>query len=148
MTARSVRPLLTRSQVAPWFVDRYTPNGSPPANTLAPFPVAAMPCGVPASPVPNIDEIVDDPERHMGVVSEANHPVIGPYRQIEPAARFSKSPQSVRRTAPMVAEHTREILSELGYDDGDIDRLIEVGAIAEPRPSSTRPQEDETLYPT
>ena len=104
--------------------------------------------GVPASPVPNIDEIVDDPERHMGVISDANHPVIGPYRQIEPAARFSKSPQSVRRTAPMVAEHTREILSELGYDDGDIDRLIEVGAIAEPRPSSTRPQEDETLYPT
>jgi crotonobetainyl-CoA:carnitine CoA-transferase CaiB-like acyl-CoA transferase len=104
--------------------------------------------GVPASPVPSIDEIVEDPERHMGVISEANHPVVGPYRQIEPAARFSKSPQSVRRTAPMVAEHTREILSELGYADSDIDRLIEQRVIAEPRPSSTLPQDAETPYPS
>ena len=69
----------------------------------------------------------------MGAITEAEHPVIGPYRQIEPAARFSRSPQSVRRPAPMLAEHTREILGELGYDDGVVDRLIEVGAVATPR---------------
>jgi crotonobetainyl-CoA:carnitine CoA-transferase CaiB-like acyl-CoA transferase len=89
---------------------------------------------VPASLVPSVDEIVADPDLHMGVISENEHPVIGPYRQIEPAARFSKSPQSVRRTAPMLAEHTREILGELGYDDGDIDGLIEQGAASVGRP--------------
>jgi crotonobetainyl-CoA:carnitine CoA-transferase CaiB-like acyl-CoA transferase len=88
---------------------------------------------VPASPVPSIDEIVVDPELHMGAITAAVHPVIGPYRQIEPAARFSASPQSVRRPAPMLAEHTREILGELGYGDDDIDKLIADGAAAVPR---------------
>ena len=45
--------------------------------------------GVPASPVPSLDEVVDDPALHMGALTEAHHPEIGPYRQIEPAARFS-----------------------------------------------------------
>jgi crotonobetainyl-CoA:carnitine CoA-transferase CaiB-like acyl-CoA transferase len=94
--------------------------------------------GVPASPVPSIDEIVEDPALHMGAITEADHPVIGPYRQIEPAARFSRSPQSVRRPAPMLAEHTREILDELGYDAAAVDRLIEEGAVAEPRRAATR----------
>jgi crotonobetainyl-CoA:carnitine CoA-transferase CaiB-like acyl-CoA transferase len=89
--------------------------------------------GVPASPVPSIDEIVDDPELHMGAITEAHHPAVGRYRQIEPAARFSRSPQSVRRPAPMLAEHTREILAEVGYDDGAIDRLVADGAATEAR---------------
>ncbi len=87
--------------------------------------------GVPASPVPSIDEIVDDPELHMGAITEAHHPVVGRYRQVEPAARFSRSPQSVRRPAPMLAEHTREILAEVGYDDVAIDRLVAEGAVTE-----------------
>jgi crotonobetainyl-CoA:carnitine CoA-transferase CaiB-like acyl-CoA transferase len=87
--------------------------------------------GVPASPVPSLDEIVDDPELHMGVITDAEHPVVGRYRQIEPAARFSRSPQSVRRPAPLLAEHTREILTEAGYDDSAIDRLLKEGAVTE-----------------
>ncbi len=85
--------------------------------------------GVPASRVPSIDEIVDDPELHMGVITPAVHPVVGPYRQIEPATRFSSSPQSVRRPAPLLAENTREILEELGYDDEHIARLVSDGAV-------------------
>jgi crotonobetainyl-CoA:carnitine CoA-transferase CaiB-like acyl-CoA transferase len=89
--------------------------------------------GVPASPVPSIDEIVDDPELHMGAITDAHHPVVGHYRQIEPAARFSRSPQSVRRPAPMLAEHTREILAEVGYDDVAVDGLVADGAVTEAR---------------
>jgi crotonobetainyl-CoA:carnitine CoA-transferase CaiB-like acyl-CoA transferase len=85
--------------------------------------------GVPASAVPSIDEIVDDPELHLGVITPAVHPEVGPYRQIEPATRFSKSPQSVRRAAPLLAENTREILAELGYDDDRIARLLDEGAV-------------------
>jgi len=88
--------------------------------------------GVPASVVPSIDEIVGDPDLHMGAITEANHPVVGPYRQIEPAVRFSRSPQSVRRPAPLLAEHTRELLAEAGYDDDTIDRLVQGGAAKEP----------------
>ena len=87
--------------------------------------------GVPASPVPSLDEVVDDPELHMGALTEAHHPEVGPYRQIEPAARFSRSPQSVRRPAPLLAEHTREVLAEVGYDDDAVDRLVADGAVTE-----------------
>ena len=86
---------------------------------------------MPASPVPSLDEVVDDPALHMGAITEAHHPEIGPYRQIEPAARFSRSPQSVRRPAPLLAEHTREILAEAGYDDAAVDRLVADGAATE-----------------
>ena len=87
--------------------------------------------GVPASPVPSLDEIVTDPELHMGALTEAVHPTVGTYRQIEPAVRFSRSPQSVRRPAPLLAEHTREILTEAGYDDAAIDALVAEGAVNE-----------------
>jgi crotonobetainyl-CoA:carnitine CoA-transferase CaiB-like acyl-CoA transferase len=87
--------------------------------------------GVPASLVPSLDEIVGDPALHMGAITEVDHPEIGPYRQIEPAARFSRSPQSVRRTAPLIAQHTREILTEAGYDDAAVDRLVAEGAVKE-----------------
>jgi crotonobetainyl-CoA:carnitine CoA-transferase CaiB-like acyl-CoA transferase len=87
--------------------------------------------GVPASPVPSLDEIVGDPVLHMGAITEADHPVVGRYRQIEPAARFSRSPQSVRRPAPLIAQHTREILAEAGYDDAAVDRLVEEGVVRE-----------------
>jgi crotonobetainyl-CoA:carnitine CoA-transferase CaiB-like acyl-CoA transferase len=90
--------------------------------------------GVPASPVPSIDEIVADPALHMGALTEAHHPEVGRYRQIEPAARFSRSPQSVRRPAPLVAQHTRELLAEVGYDDAAVDRLVEEGAVKEAHP--------------
>jgi len=87
--------------------------------------------GVPASPVPSLDEIVGDPALHMGAITEADHPVVGRYRQIEPAARFSRSPQSVRRPAPLIAQHTREILVEAGYDDAAVDRLVAEGVVKE-----------------
>jgi crotonobetainyl-CoA:carnitine CoA-transferase CaiB-like acyl-CoA transferase len=89
--------------------------------------------GVPASPVPSLDDIVGDPELHMGAITEAVHPEVGRYRQIEPAARFSRSPQSVRRPAPLVAQNTREILAEVGYDDAAVDRLLAEGAATEGR---------------
>ena len=80
--------------------------------------------GVPASPVPTLDEVIADPGLHMGVITDAEHPVVGPYRQVEPAARFDRSPQSVRRTAPLVGEHSRELLAEVGYDDSQIDAVM------------------------
>jgi len=92
--------------------------------------------GVPASPVPSIEEIVGDPELHMGVITDAVHPEVGPYRQIEPAARFSRSPQSVRRPAPLLAENTQELLRELGYDDGRIAQLVADGAVTARPPAS------------
>jgi crotonobetainyl-CoA:carnitine CoA-transferase CaiB-like acyl-CoA transferase len=84
--------------------------------------------GVPASVVPTLDEIVDDPDLHMGAIVEGEHPVVGTYRQLAPPVVFSRSPASVRRAAPLVAEHTLEILAEAGYSEAEIEALLAAGA--------------------
>ena len=64
----------------------------------------------------------------MGVITDAVHPDVGPYRQIEPATRFSRSPQSVRRHAPLIGEQTRQVLADLGYDGRQIAEVMQSGA--------------------
>ena len=85
--------------------------------------------GIPANAVPSLDEVLADPVLHRGVVSMAEHPVAGPYRLVGPAMLLSDAPLSVRRPAPMRAEHTAEVLAEVGYDVDAIAALAEAGAI-------------------
>jgi crotonobetainyl-CoA:carnitine CoA-transferase CaiB-like acyl-CoA transferase len=42
---------------------------------------------------------------------------------------FSATPASIRRPAPLLGEHTREILAEAGYREGEIDKLIAEGVV-------------------
>lgn len=50
-------------------------------------------------------------------------------RQYAPPYRFAPGAFSVTRDAPRQGEHTREVLREVGYADGAIDRLIEAGIV-------------------
>lgn len=59
--------------------------------------------GIPATPVASLDDMVD-------ALPKSEHPVVGTYRVVPPAARFSRDPEwSVRRAAPMIGEHTQEV---------------------------------------
>jgi crotonobetainyl-CoA:carnitine CoA-transferase CaiB-like acyl-CoA transferase len=77
---------------------------------------------VPAAAVAGLD----------GVVAElplADHPHGGRFREIPPAVRFREAPLSVRRPAPMIGEHTEEVLAEAGYDADGIASLRRSGAL-------------------
>ena len=91
--------------------------------------------GIPVSPVPPLAEIVDDEANHRGVLREAEHPVVGPYRSIAAPVLFSASGQREPEPAPLVAEHTAEILAELGFDDATVADLTAAGAVRERPPS-------------
>lgn len=54
----------------------------------------------------------------------------GEVRQAVPAARFSVSPSGIQRPAPRLGEHSREILTGLGYDEQRLEALIRSGVVA------------------
>lgn len=70
-----------------------------------------------------------DPQvRHLGLIQGYDHPRAGPVKVVGPAISMSETPPAIRRHAPMVGEHTREILADLGIGTQEIDALLESGA--------------------
>jgi len=59
------------------------------------------------------------------------HPLYGLVRQPAVLARLSDAPASATRPAPLLGEHTREILAEAGYDGPTIADLIAGGIAVE-----------------
>jgi formyl-CoA transferase len=85
---------------------------------------------VPAAPILSHQEVLVDPQiKHNGCVIEAEHPVYGRYRRVRQAARFSETIPEITPPAALYAEHSDEILDELGCDAAARARLRELGAI-------------------
>jgi crotonobetainyl-CoA:carnitine CoA-transferase CaiB-like acyl-CoA transferase len=81
-------------------------------------------------PVYGYAELVEDPQiKHNGTFVEYEHPTEG--RVMTPGfpIKFSKTPSTVMRGAPLAGEHTREVLREAGYSDPEIERLVEAGIV-------------------
>jgi crotonobetainyl-CoA:carnitine CoA-transferase CaiB-like acyl-CoA transferase len=78
-----------------------------------------------------MDRVMDHPQVvARGALVECDHPVAGKVRVVGPPARFSETPADVRMPAPLLGQHTDEVLRErLGLDDREIERLRGVGAI-------------------
>ncbi|MEP3275143.1 MAG: CoA transferase [Stappiaceae bacterium] len=79
---------------------------------------------VPCAPILTRTEMRQHPQVLANeIVIETDHPHAGRLRQARQPAVFSKTPTSVRRGAPALGEHTREVLEEIGLDEDLIDML-------------------------
>src|ERR1700726_3945564 len=77
------------------------------------------------APILRRGEIIDNEQVvARGIIAEFDQPSVGRVRQPKPAARFSVNEAVIGGPAPRVGEHTRDVLRELGYDDGAIDRMV------------------------
>ena len=92
---------------------------------------------IPCEPVRFAEEIVNDEQALANnYVVEMEHPAGGPYRAAGPVVDF-KSGNPPLRPSPMLGQHSREILEELGLDEPRIERLLDAGAVKLTRPSQT-----------
>jgi crotonobetainyl-CoA:carnitine CoA-transferase CaiB-like acyl-CoA transferase len=87
--------------------------------------------GIPVGAVNAIDHVVAHPQvQARGSLVACEHPVAGTVKVVGPPARLSETPGSVRSAAPLLGEHTDQVLRErLGIDDRELARLRAAGAI-------------------
>ena len=79
---------------------------------------------IPFMPVMRFEELYDDPHaRAVGLFEFVEHPTEGRGRMVRRPVTFSGAPWRLRRHAPALGEHTREVLEEAGLDADDIAAL-------------------------
>ncbi|EDM72800.1 hypothetical protein RAZWK3B_01230 [Roseobacter sp. AzwK-3b] len=89
--------------------------------------------GLPAGPVLDILEMQADPQAlARDMIVELEHPSAGPVKTLGHPVKFSETPASIRSAAPVLGQHSREVLSEAGYDGETIDAMISAGAVIAP----------------
>ena len=87
--------------------------------------------GVPVGPVNRIGDMLADPQVHAReMVVEVDHAQAGRMKTLGSPIKFSDTPGAVRRAAPLLGQHTDEVLAALGYGKSEIAALRAEGAVA------------------
>ena len=75
------------------------------------------------------DYLKDDTFRGRGAFEEVDHPVAGSFTYPGRPFMMDASPWSIRRPAPLLGQHTEEVLTELGMSAHEVESLKSEGAI-------------------
>jgi formyl-CoA transferase len=98
----------------------------PRGHWLAFFEQNDIPCG----PINDYAQVFADPQviaRDM--IVEVEHPTLGHLRTLGSPIKMTATPPDVSRRAPLLGEHTDDVLMESGFADAEIAALRRIGAI-------------------
>lgn len=87
------------------------------------------PLSIPVAPVNTLEDLFKDP--HLAAVnmfSQMAHPTEGQLTQVRPPVTFDKTPSEIRRLAPRLGEHSRQVLADAGLSEREIAALVSAGA--------------------
>src|SRR5271166_1089000 len=94
-------------------------------NTTAHWLAALKAADIPSGPVNLLGGLPAD--EHLAAVEmfpRTDHPTEGSIRIVRPPVRFGEADCALRRPAPRLGEHSREILREAGFDEPEIEDLL------------------------
>ena len=86
--------------------------------------------GVPCGPILDYEDALTTPQalaREMTV--DVDHPTLGPLRTLGTPIKMSETPLNPRRRAPLLGEHTDDVLLDAGYSENEIEQLRSIGAV-------------------
>ena len=95
--------------------------------------------GVVAGPIYNMDQVYKDPQvlaRQMLV--DLEDPELGTIHNIGIPVKLSSTPGQIRTRAPMLGEHSAEVLMENGFSRSEVDELLELGVVTGNQGPGTR----------
>jgi crotonobetainyl-CoA:carnitine CoA-transferase CaiB-like acyl-CoA transferase len=95
---------------------------------------AGVPCEISVDTWDGETILFDSELEQLGLVARYDHPLLGHVSQAGNLITFSDTPGKQERAAPLVGQHTREIMRELGYGDEMIDGYAEQGIVSWPGP--------------
>ncbi|CAN0505275.1 unnamed protein product, partial [Discosporangium mesarthrocarpum] len=87
--------------------------------------------GLAAGPIHNTQQVVDHPHTHHRQMTVEKDW----YKMAGTPIKFSRTPGAMRHLPPRYGEHSRQLLSDLGFDDAAIDALLADGVVLDARQS-------------
>jgi crotonobetainyl-CoA:carnitine CoA-transferase CaiB-like acyl-CoA transferase len=85
---------------------------------------------IPNAPINTIAEVFDNPQiKHLGIPKQISHPKMGMSNLVGNPINMSSTPPKFFRAAPLLGEHTEQVLAKLGYDIDTVKELRASGVI-------------------
>lgn len=86
--------------------------------------------GFPAGPLLDIPQMHKDPQAlSREMIVEVDHPVAGTVKTLGAPVKFHGTPGGIRSAAPVIGQHSREVLLEAGYTNDAIQLLVDSGVL-------------------
>ncbi len=94
---------------------------------------------IPAGPINTVADALNDAQvAHLGLVETLPHPTLGPLAQLSSPLKMAGAEEGwIRRSPPLLGQHTREVLENYGFAPAAIQELEARGVVAQVAPATS-----------
>jgi len=104
-------------------------------RTTAEWQQALKAADIPVFPMHTFESLLQDEHlRDIGFFREVEHPHVGMVRETAVPSEWHGTPPTGYRPPPLLGEHSREILSQAGYREDEIEEFLRTGVSAQAHP--------------